>query len=167
MLLTETQQERLQWPLAARAGEGDSHRRCDRVLHGKGRTMARTYRPTPFGRLRDRMITLMLRKGVGPPGLYLLTVPGRKTGISRTTPVAPLEDREGRWLVAPFGAGGRAGDAKPGPHRRDVRRHRADAGGGSPHPQTLPGGASAYRRRLLRCRQGRRAGELQIGRAHV
>src|SRR6266487_6127512 len=106
MLLTETQQERLQWPLAARAGEGDSHRRCGRVLHGKGRTMARTYRPTPFGRLRDRMITLMLRKGVGPPGLYLLTVPGRKTGISRTTPVAPLEDREGRWLVAPFGPGG-------------------------------------------------------------
>ena len=68
--------------------------------------MARTYRPTPSGRLRDRMITLMLRKGVGPPGLYLLTVPGRKTGISRTTPVAPLEDREGRWLVAPFGPGG-------------------------------------------------------------
>lgn len=68
--------------------------------------MARTYRPTQVGRLRDRMITFMLRKGVGPPGLYLLTVPGRKTGISRTTPVAPLEDREGRWLVAPFGPGG-------------------------------------------------------------
>jgi deazaflavin-dependent oxidoreductase (nitroreductase family) len=71
-----------------------------------GETMARTYRPTPFGRLRDRVMAFMLRKGVGPPGLYLLTVPGRKTGIPRTTPVAPLEDREGRWLVAPFGPGG-------------------------------------------------------------
>ena len=71
-----------------------------------GETMARTYLPTPFGHLRDRVMTFMLRKGVGPPGLYLLTVPGRKTGIPRTTPVAPLEDREGRWLVAPFGPGG-------------------------------------------------------------
>jgi hypothetical protein len=52
--------------------------------------MARTYRPTPFWRLRDRMITFMLSKGVGPPGLYLLSVPGRKTGVTRTTPVAPL-----------------------------------------------------------------------------
>ena len=66
--------------------------------------MARTYRPTPFWRLRDRMITFMLSKGVGPPGLYLLSVPGRKTGITRTTPVAPLEDRDGRWIVAPYGA---------------------------------------------------------------
>ena len=68
--------------------------------------MARTYRPTPLGRLRDSVMTFMLSKGIGPPGLYLLTVPGRKTGIPRTTPVAPLEDREGRWLVAPFGPGG-------------------------------------------------------------
>ena len=74
--------------------------------------MPRTYRPTSFGRLRDRMITFMLRKGVGPPGLYLLTIPGRKTGIPRTTPVAPLEDSEGRWLVAPFGPDGWARNAR-------------------------------------------------------
>jgi deazaflavin-dependent oxidoreductase (nitroreductase family) len=74
--------------------------------------MARSYRPTVFGRLRDRMMKFMLSKGVGPPGLYLLTVPGRKTGIPRTTPVAPLEDREGRWLVAPFGPGGWARNAR-------------------------------------------------------
>ena len=35
------------------------------------------------------MMTFPLRKGAGPPGLCLLTVPGRKTGIPRTTPVAP------------------------------------------------------------------------------
>jgi deazaflavin-dependent oxidoreductase (nitroreductase family) len=68
--------------------------------------MARTYRPTLFGRLRDRVMTFMLSKGAGPPGLYLLTVPGRKTGIPRTTPVAPLQDSEGRWLVAPYGPNG-------------------------------------------------------------
>lgn len=68
--------------------------------------MARTYRPTFFSRLRDRLMTFMLRKGMAPPGLYLLTVPGRKTGIPRTTPVAPLENAEGRWLVAPYGPDG-------------------------------------------------------------
>ena|SRR5436305_475920 len=54
------------------------------------------------------MMTFPLRKGAGPPGLCLLTVPGRKTGIPRTTPVAPVQDREGRWLVAGFGPGGQA-----------------------------------------------------------
>ena len=74
--------------------------------------MARTYRSTFFGRLRDRTMAFMLRKGVGPPGIYLLTVPGRKTGIPRTTPVAPLEDAEGRWLVAPYGSDGWARNAR-------------------------------------------------------
>jgi deazaflavin-dependent oxidoreductase (nitroreductase family) len=74
--------------------------------------MARTYRPTLLGRLRDRVMTFMLRMGAGPPGLYLLTVPGRKTGIPRTTPVAPLQDSGDRWLVAPFGPAGWAPNAR-------------------------------------------------------
>jgi deazaflavin-dependent oxidoreductase (nitroreductase family) len=68
--------------------------------------MARTYRPTTFRRLRDRLMGYALRKGYAPPGLYLLTVTGRKTGIPRTAPVSPLEDGEGRWLVAPYGPDG-------------------------------------------------------------
>jgi deazaflavin-dependent oxidoreductase (nitroreductase family) len=64
--------------------------------------MARTYRSTFSLRLRDRMMTFMLDKGIGPPGLYLLTIPGRKTGIPRTTPVAPLEGEDGRWLIASY-----------------------------------------------------------------
>ncbi|SRR6266567_3774633 len=74
--------------------------------------MARTYRPRLIGRIRDSVMTFMLRKGAAPPGLYLLTVPGRKTGIPRTTPVAPVQDREGRWLVAPFRPGGWAQNAR-------------------------------------------------------
>ncbi|MFD0690113.1 nitroreductase family deazaflavin-dependent oxidoreductase [Actinomadura fibrosa] len=74
--------------------------------------MARIYRSTALGRLRDRIITSLLRKGVGPPGLYLLTVPGRKTGIPRTTPVAPHEDGGTRWLVAPYGPDGWARNAR-------------------------------------------------------
>jgi deazaflavin-dependent oxidoreductase (nitroreductase family) len=74
--------------------------------------MARTYRSTFLWRLRDRIMVFMLRKGVAPPGLYLLTVPGRKTGIARTTPIATLENSEGRWLVAPFGPDGWARNAR-------------------------------------------------------
>jgi deazaflavin-dependent oxidoreductase (nitroreductase family) len=74
--------------------------------------MARTYRSTFFGRLRDRIMTFTLTKGVGPPGIYLLTVPGRRTGIPLTTPVAPLEDDDGRWLVAPYGPDGWARNAR-------------------------------------------------------
>jgi deazaflavin-dependent oxidoreductase (nitroreductase family) len=68
--------------------------------------MARTYRSTAFLRLRDRLMTFMLRKGVGPPGIYLLTIPGRKSGVPQVTPVAPLLDGESRWLVAVYGPGG-------------------------------------------------------------
>jgi deazaflavin-dependent oxidoreductase (nitroreductase family) len=58
------------------------------------------------------MMTFMLSRGIGPPGLYLLTIPGRKTGVPRTVPVAPLEGPEGRWLVAPFGPDGWARNAR-------------------------------------------------------
>jgi deazaflavin-dependent oxidoreductase (nitroreductase family) len=74
--------------------------------------MARTYRPTPFVRLRDRIMAFMLDKGVGPPGIYLLTVPGRTTGVPRTTLVAPLENDEGRWLIAAYGPNGWARNAR-------------------------------------------------------
>ncbi|MEU5879929.1 nitroreductase family deazaflavin-dependent oxidoreductase [Spirillospora sp. NPDC047279] len=54
----------------------------------------------------------MLAKGVGPPGIYLLTVTGRKSGLPRTTPVAPLEEGEQKWLVAPYGPDGWARNAR-------------------------------------------------------
>jgi deazaflavin-dependent oxidoreductase (nitroreductase family) len=74
--------------------------------------MARTFRSAFLWRLRDRMMTFALSKGFAPPGLYLLTVPGRKTGIPRTTPIALLEDGDGRWLVAPYGPDGWAKNAR-------------------------------------------------------
>jgi deazaflavin-dependent oxidoreductase (nitroreductase family) len=65
--------------------------------------VARTYRQTFFLRLRDRLVKFAVRKGVGPPGIYVLVVPGRKTGTPWATPVAPLEKGDGRWLVAAYG----------------------------------------------------------------
>ena len=45
----------------------------------------------------------LLRMGIGPTHTYLLTVAGRKTGISYSTPVTVVEDGGRRWLVAPYG----------------------------------------------------------------
>ena len=65
--------------------------------------MAKTYRVTPFARFGNTMSGLMISIGLGPKGMKLLTVPGRKSGIPRTTPVNTIETNGTRWLVAPYG----------------------------------------------------------------
>jgi deazaflavin-dependent oxidoreductase (nitroreductase family) len=40
---------------------------------------------------------------MSPPHTYLLTVRGRKTGRSYSTPVTLVERDQQRWLVAPYG----------------------------------------------------------------
>ena len=62
-----------------------------------------TFGHTPLTRRANRMLTRMLRRGRGPTFLRLLTVPGRRTGLDRTTPIVPLVTAQGRWLVAPYG----------------------------------------------------------------
>ena len=54
-------------------------------------------------RLGNAIVTALLRRGVPMGNMILLTVPGRKSGLPRTTPVA-LGERDGRrWLVSPDG----------------------------------------------------------------
>ncbi len=65
--------------------------------------MAKTYRLGPVRRGLNRMMTVLVRSGLGPRDTYLLTVPGRSTGVPRTTPVTLVELAGRRWLVAPYG----------------------------------------------------------------
>jgi len=65
--------------------------------------MAKRYRKTRFASVRDRLMTRMLSRGKGPPEIWLITVPGRRTGRPYTTPVSLVEDEGSRWLVAPYG----------------------------------------------------------------
>ena len=51
----------------------------------------------------NSLMRSLLRFGVGPTHTYLLTVAGRKTGRSYSTPVTVVEDVARRWLVAPYG----------------------------------------------------------------
>jgi deazaflavin-dependent oxidoreductase (nitroreductase family) len=49
------------------------------------------------------MMRLLLRLGLAPRTTVLLTVPGRRTGRPRSTPVTLVEEDGQRWLVAPYG----------------------------------------------------------------
>lgn len=65
--------------------------------------MAKSYRVTPTVRLVNRLVRAMIRLGLPPPYTYELTVRGRKSGRSYTTPVRLLEKDGQRWLVSPYG----------------------------------------------------------------
>jgi deazaflavin-dependent oxidoreductase (nitroreductase family) len=76
--------------------------------------MARPYRLGFWRRLVNLIVRALLRLGLNPPRTYLLTVPGRKTGKSYTTPVTLVEENGERWLVAPYGEVGWVKNARAG-----------------------------------------------------
>ena len=65
--------------------------------------MAKTYRLTTGRRAVNRIVRTLNSLGVGSECDCLLTVPGRVSGISRTTPVTLVSEGGDRWLVAPYG----------------------------------------------------------------
>ncbi len=65
--------------------------------------MAKSYRLTPLRRMANLLMRLLLRLGLAPRTTMLLTVPGRRSGTPRSTPVTLLEENGQRWLVAPYG----------------------------------------------------------------
>ena len=65
--------------------------------------MAKSYRLTPLRRLVNILMRLLLRLGLAPRTTVLLTVPGRRSGTLRSTPVTLVERDGQRWLVAPYG----------------------------------------------------------------
>jgi deazaflavin-dependent oxidoreductase (nitroreductase family) len=65
--------------------------------------MGKTYNVGPAVRISNAVVAALLRRGVKIGGNTLLTVPGRKSGQPRTTPVTILEWNGERWLQSPFG----------------------------------------------------------------
>jgi hypothetical protein len=102
--------------------------------------MAKTYRPTAGDRLANAVIGSLLRVGLGPSFLRLLTVTGRTTGQPRTTPVVPRADRSGalaRGAVRRGGLGAQRtcsgqGDTAQGASFGDADGHRGLARRGRP-----------------------------------
>ena len=70
------------------------------------------YRPSRPQRWANAMLTRALRNGRGPRFMRLLTVRGRRSGATRSTPVVPVRDGERMWVVSPFGEVGWVRDAR-------------------------------------------------------
>jgi deazaflavin-dependent oxidoreductase (nitroreductase family) len=66
-------------------------------------SVAKTYTVTGGVRAGNRFMGTLLRLGIGPKPMRLLTTIGRSSGLPRTTPVTLVEGDDGRWLVAPYG----------------------------------------------------------------
>src|SRR5215217_7488700 len=66
--------------------------------------MARSYRLTRLRRFANGLMRQLLRLGLAPRTTMLLTVPSRRSGAPRSTPVTLVEQDGQRWLVAPYGA---------------------------------------------------------------
>jgi deazaflavin-dependent oxidoreductase (nitroreductase family) len=64
--------------------------------------MAQTYQLGPARRLVNALVKRLLRAGLSGGHTYLLTVAGRRSGRTYSTPVILVENGE-RWLVAPYG----------------------------------------------------------------
>lgn len=65
--------------------------------------VAATFRKTPLRKLGNVLITPLARLGLAGRRTHILTVVGRKTGRSYSTPVLLVFLGGERWLVAPYG----------------------------------------------------------------
>src|SRR6476646_12202126 len=65
--------------------------------------MAKTYRRNLGTRLIESWFRTLTRFGLGAAYRHILTVPGRRTGELRSTPVDVIEAGGARWLVAGYG----------------------------------------------------------------
>jgi len=74
------------------------------------------YRPSRVQRWANTMLTRALRNGRGPRFMRLLTVRGRRSGTTRSTPVVPVRDGGRTWVVSPFGEVGWVRDARVAGH---------------------------------------------------
>ena len=100
--------------------------------------MAKSYRLTPLRRLANILMRLLLRLGLAPRTTMLLTVPGRRSGTPRSTPVTLVEEDGQRWLVAPYGPVGWVRNARAAGQVELSRGGRSDPQGlrgtGPHHP---------------------------------
>jgi deazaflavin-dependent oxidoreductase (nitroreductase family) len=65
--------------------------------------MAKRYHLTQGIRVANALTRALLRAGFPTGSTYLLSVQGRKSGRLLSTPVTLIEDKNQRWLVAPYG----------------------------------------------------------------
>ncbi len=65
--------------------------------------MTKPYQRTSIVQLVNQVMRALIRLNLAPKGIYILSVQGRKSGRWYTTPVTLVQEKERRWLVAPYG----------------------------------------------------------------
>jgi deazaflavin-dependent oxidoreductase (nitroreductase family) len=74
--------------------------------------MERKRKLTRVERIGNLVAKWLVRAGVGPSHMHLITVVGRKTGKPYTTPLTVVETAGRRWLVAPYAGAAWAANAR-------------------------------------------------------
>ena len=65
--------------------------------------MAKSCQLNHILRLVNQVMRALIRLNMAPRGICILSVQGRKSGQWYSTPVTPVEEKDQRWLVAPYG----------------------------------------------------------------
>src|SRR5215213_9425121 len=108
------------------AGKVGRIRQPVRIVTGEGYgALAKTYQFTPLRRAANVLMRLLLRLGLALRTTMLLTVPGRRSGTLRSTPVTLVE-------------------SEPRPALRDSAGEGTCVGGGRTCPQSLRGTGSHH-----------------------
>ncbi len=79
-------------------------------------------------KVANPVIVALQRRGLAVGAMHVLTVPGRRSGEPRTTPVSPLTVDGRRYIVADL-EGGRLGQERAGVGRGDPRARPTRAAG--------------------------------------
>jgi deazaflavin-dependent oxidoreductase (nitroreductase family) len=127
--------------------------------------MATRFRLPIFIRVGNAVTRFLLRRGVTMGTNTLLTVPGRKSGVPRTTPITIIEHAGRRYVQSPFGevdwvrnlrAAG-AGTLARGRHAETVTVRELSAEETAPVLEAALQTGAVDDPRLLRCRPRRSA----------
>ena len=89
--------------------------------------MAKAFRMNAARRLEARILAVLIRRGLAPSTMFVLSVRGRNTGIIRSTPIDPVLLGGHRWLVAPYGEVQWVRNARAAGHVVLSRRGRSEA----------------------------------------
>lgn len=65
--------------------------------------MTKSYQRTFIVSLVNQVMRTLIRLNIAPPGMHILSVKGRKSGRIYSTPVTLVQEKNQRWLVAPYG----------------------------------------------------------------
>ena len=63
----------------------------------------RPYKQTALVRFANQLAIFTMKIGLAPKFQYILSVRGRKSGRTYSTPVYVIEENAKRWLVSPYG----------------------------------------------------------------